>query len=247
MSDIDRLPSNWRRSFINLSTASEAVRGALLQFHPDWNVVYTTFLGDALTAEWAAAKTNGTAAAVTVASSQLTCTAGTDNDGYAGQGFGMHWTADAGVYMESEQSLDNVSDSKIEIGLTDAVDDAGAVALKATPTGTANDWAVLVFDTDDNAEFDIISEIDNGGPAAAAEDVHTIVAGTDFTSIIRGQNDVVSVGIGSGSGNILTIGATTAASLQGGTAITPWWFCQTRTTSTKILTVNYALVAGPIA
>lgn len=244
MADTDRLPGNWRRELNALATASEAVRNGLLTVHPDWHVVYTHFLGDALTAEWATAATNGTAAAVTVASSQLTCTSGTDNDGYAGQGFGLFWTGDAGVYFESEQALDVITTVKLEVGLTDATGDAGAVNVKATPTGTADDFCVVVFDTDDNTQMDIISELDNGGPAANAENIHTLVAATNFTTQFIAQNDVVSVKIGSSYSNTLVAGS---GSMQGGDSVTPWWFSQTRTTASRVLTVEYALCAGPVA
>lgn len=244
MSDSDRLPMKMRQAFNNLSTASDAVRNMSLVYNPDWITIYQQFLGDALPGEWGAAKTNGTAAAVSVASSQLTCTSGTDNDGYAGQGFGLFWKGDNGIYMESEQALDVITTAKLEVGLTDSIADAGAVNAKATPTGTADDFCVIVFDTDDNTQMDIISELDNGGPAANAENIHTLVAATNFTTIFTAQNDDVDVKIGSSVSNATTAGS---GSMQGGDLMSPWWFAQTRTTASRVLTVEYAFVTGPAA
>ena len=240
MSDINRLPSNFARAMRQGTTASEAVRNIIKAFDPTWHVVYTNFLGDALPGEWPAkAGANGTA---TVASSQLTLTATTtDNDG-AGQGFGLFWKGDNGVYFESQQSLDVLTTVKIETGLTDATNDAGAVNAKATPSATATDFCVLVRDTDDNTELDVISQKATG-VAANAENVHTVAAGTDFTTAFIAQNDVVSVQIGSSSGDLAVVGS---GVIEGGTLITPWWFVQSRAGSvTRVYTVEYVLCAGP--
>jgi len=237
MTDINYLPRNYLNSFRRAASASDAVRNALLVANPDYETVYTHFLGDALTAEWPAAKTNGTSAAVTVASSRLTMTTGTDDDGYAGQAFGLFWKGDRGFYMESAQALDTLATSKIEIGVTDATADAGAVDAKATPTATATDFCVLVRDTDDNTDLDLISQKATG-VAANAEGVYAVVAGTVFRTEFRGQNDAVSVFVnGSGVGG---------GAIEGGTLITPWHYAQSRTgTASRILTVEYLLMTGP--
>ena len=245
MAKLDRLPDKARGAFNALNTSSDAVRIMSLNYNPDWYFLYTNFLGDALTAEWAAAATNGTGAAVTIAAGSLTLTTGTSDNGYAGQPFGLFWKGDNGIYMESEQQLDVLTTSKIEIGLTDAVADAGAVAVKATPTGTADDFCVLVRDTDDNTELDVISELDNGGPAANAENVLTVGAATNFTTIFRAQNDFVDVSAGSQVSNADTVGS---GSMQGGDLVTPWWFAQARAaTASRVMTVNYVYCLGPKA
>lgn len=242
MSDINRLPSRFAAAMRQAATASEAVRNIIKAYDPTWHVVYTNFLGDVVPDEWGAAKTNGTSAAVTVASSQLTCTTGTSDDGYAGLGYGLFWKGDNGVYFESQQALDTLTTSKIEVGLTDSIADAGAVNSKATPSATATDFCVLVRDTDDNTQLDIISQKATG-VAANAENVHTVGAATNFTTIFVAQNDVVSVQVGSSIGNIATVGA---GVIEGGTLISPWVFAQARASSaSRILTSEYWLCAGP--
>lgn len=237
MSDINYLPRNWSRAMRRAAAASDAVRNLLLLADPAYETVVEHFLGDALPGAWAAAKTNGTSAANTVASSRLTMTSGTDDDGYAGQAFGLNWAGDRGFYMESGQALNTLATSKIEVGVTDATGDAGAVDAKATPTATATDFCVLVRDTDDNTELDLISQKATG-VAANAEDVYTVVGGTSFRTEFRGQNDFVSVFLNGdhvGNGNI-----------EGGTAITPWWFAQSRAgTASRIFTVEFLIMSGP--
>ena len=245
MSDADRLPSKMRSAMNGLATASEAVRNMSLVYNPDWITIYDQFLGDAIDPRYAAAKTNGTSAAVSVATSQLVMTAGTDNDGYAGQGYGLFWKADFGIYMESAQQYGAaITTAKFEIGLTDATDDAGAVNAKATPSATATDFCVIVFDTDDNTQLDIVSQ-KASGVAANAENIHSaLTAATDFTTIFTAQNDLVDVKIGSTVSNAKTAGS---GVIEGGTLVTPWWFNQTRlvTNANWTFKVGYCFVTGP--
>jgi len=232
------LPRRWGRNLKSAMGAQQGARELLAVYRPDYNTIYSNFLGDALPGEWTAAKTNGTSAAVSVATSQLTLTSGTDDNGYAGQGYGLFWKGDLGMFFEQQGSLSSLTTQKLEIGISDATDDAGAVNTKATPTGTADDFCVLVFDTDDNTEFDLISEIDDGGPTANAEDVHTLVAGTDFTTEFKYQNDVVAVYL-----NGQSVGS---GSCQGGDLVTPWIFTQSRDSSSSgIWTSEYWIVTGP--
>lgn len=222
----------------NAAAASEAVRNILMTGDPAFEVVYTHFLGDALPGEWGAAATNGTAAAVTVASSRLTCTSGTDDDGYAGQGHGLFWKGDRGFYFENFTAIDTIATSKIEVGVTDSLADGGAVLLKATPTATASDFVVLVRDTDDNTELDLISLKNGGAVTANAENVYTVVGGTYFRSEFRGQNDAVSVFVN--GGNVGT------GAIEGGNLITPWVFAQSRAgAASRIATSEYWIMVGP--
>ena len=218
--------------------ASRAIQMMEILHDPRYNAIYDNFLGDLIKDEYDAAKTNGTSAALSVTASQLTLTSGTDDNGYAGFGpSATLWKGDNGVYFESQQSLSSLTTQKMEIGLSDSSQDAGAVATTSTPTGTADDFCVLVFDTDDNTEFDLISEIDNGGPVANAEDVYTLVAGTDFVTEFKMQNDNVAVYV-----NATHVGS---GSMQGGDLCTPWFFTQSRASSSSgVLTVEYLFACG---
>lgn len=242
MADTDRLPFNARRAFRGFNSGQMALEVMARMYNPDWRARYFDFMGDALTAEWGAAKTNGTGATVTVAGGKLVLTSGTDSEGYAGQGFGLFWKGDNGIYMESEQQLDVLATSKIEMGLTDSLADAGAVNVKATPSATATDFAVLVRDADDNTDLDLISQ-DTTTVAARAETIlPAVVAATDFTMVARAQGDIATFAVGSGAGNLLTVGS---GAMQGGSLVTPWWFAQSRTTAARVLSVNYGFIIGP--
>lgn len=238
MSDINYLPSRYQASFRRAAAASAAVRNLMLLYDPNYITVFDNFLGDVIADQYPAAATNGTSAAVTVATSQLILTTGTDDNGYAGQGYGLFWKGDNGIYLESAQSVNSVANVKFEVGLTDATGDAGAVNSKASPSGTADDFCVLILDTDDNAEWDIISELDNGGPVANAEDVFTAVGGTIFTTEFKMQNDLVAVYV-----NGQNVGS---GSCQGGDLMTPWFFTQARAVSdSKTGNIEYFFCTGP--
>ena len=239
MTDYNYLPRNYLRSFRRAANASDAVRNMMLLAHPGYATIFDNFLGDAINATYETAKTNGTSAAVTVAGSQLVMTTGTDDNGYAGLGPWVGWKGDNGIYFESAQSVSSIATGvKFEVGLTDSAQDAGAVATKATPTGTADDFCVLVLDTDDNAEWDIISELDNGGPVANHENVFTAVGGVVFRTEFVMQNDLVAVFI-----NGQNVGG---GSCQGGDLMTPWWFTQARAgTDSRTGNVEYVFCTGP--
>lgn len=238
MVDYNYLPRNYLRSFRRAANASDAVRNMMLSFHPAYATVFDNFLGDAIAGTYETAKTNGTSAAATVSASRLVLTTGTDDNGYAGLGPWVGWKGDNGIYFESTQLLSAITTVKMEIGLSDSAQDAGAVATKATPTATADDFTVLVLDTDDNTEWDIISTLDAGTCTANHENVFAAVAGVPFRTEFVMQNDKVAVfvnGTNKGSGNC-----------QGGDLMTPWVFTQARAgTASRDGSVEYIFCTGP--
>lgn len=231
-------PDNVARSLVSASSAYKAMQNLYDVFNPENNVVMYVPMGDLIPDEWVAAATNGTSAAVSVGSGLLTCTTGTDDDGYAGQAYGLLWTGDRGYASEFVFAPGaTITTIKFEVGMTDAVADAGAVATKATPTGTADDFVVLVYDTDDNTELDIIYELDNGGPAVSAENVATVAGSTYLKAGFRAYGDNVGVTIN---------GVTYTASCQGGDPVTPWVFAQARAaTASRTLGIRWIFCAGP--
>ena len=193
----------------------------------DYKVYDDGFFGDALDAIYPAAKTNGTSAAVTFtehsAGGFLKFISGTADDGYAGQGLGLHFTGDRGILMEAIfKTPAAITTLKFEIGLSDADDDAGAINAKATASLTAADCAVLVFDTDDDTNWAAISA--KGGTATSTQDISDtpVAAATVYRVAIRVEGDSVGYYING------TQVAGHPNAVEGGTALTPWFFCQAR-------------------
>jgi len=186
------------------------------------------FWGDALRDEYPAAKTNGTAAAVTFtehnANGYVELVSGTADNGYGGQGLGHQFTGDRGCLAEFIVVLPAaITTMKFEVGFTDADDDAGAVNVKATPSVTATDCAVFVFDTDDDTNIGFVSA--KAGTAVASQDIQAAAVSTTYRFAVRIQGDAVTAYI---NGTEVT---TAEHVIEGGNALTPWAFCQARAAS----------------
>ena len=209
----------------------------------DYDIFEDKFWGDALRDEYPAAKTNGTSAAVTFAehnsNGYLSLVSGTSDNGYGGQGMGLQFTGDRGVLAEFIVTTPAaVTTMKVEVGLSDADDDAGAVNVKATPSATAGDFAVLCFDTDDDTNWAAISA--KGGTLVGTQDIQAIAASTTYRIAIRVEGDSVGFYL---NGNQV---AGHAAGIEGGTKLTPWVFAQARTGSaSRTLLLNKWRVLQP--
>ena len=220
---------------IEKRTSEGYQRSLLIPGSFDYKTWEDGFEGDQLRAEYPAAKTNGTSAARTFTEHStnafLDLISGTDDDGYAGTGFGLNWTGDRGVLFEAVIKLPAaITGMKFEIGLSDNDQDAGAALdTQATPmTVTASDVAVFVYDHDVNngsdGNLDFVSAI--GGTVTSTATVVAAPSASDTIRVaIRVETDSISAFV---NGNQVAGGT---HSLQGGSKITPWAFVQARAVS----------------
>jgi len=201
--------------------------------HDDWT---DGFFGDGLDARYPGEKITGSgSAAVTLtehsANGFLQLVSGTTENGYAGQGVGMNWTGDRGVLMQAIITTPGtITEWKWECGVTDNDQDAGAVNVKATPSATAADYGVFVFDTDDDTSIAFHSA--KAGTITATEGITTCVASTTYRLAVRVQGDNLVAYI---NGEVV---AEHGNGIEGGSGITPWAFSQVRNTTSKILKLN---------
>jgi hypothetical protein len=212
----------------------------------DYNEFKDDFRGDQLLAIYPAAKTNGTSAAVTFTehnNGQLDFVTGTDDNGYAGQGLGLQYNGDRGVTCEFHiQTPSSLADFKFEAGLADADDDAGAVDVKATPTGTGTDFAVVIYDSDDDSALSLVHS--KAGSLAKVDFALTLAVSTRYHIALRADGDDVkamvrSLGASSGAREEVVANAVAGAGLEGGNDLTPWVFAQARAGSaSKTLILN---------
>lgn len=207
------------------------------------------FLGDTIPAEIVTA-TNGTSAALTptaTTSRGLGLVTGTDDNGYAGMGTSLAFNGDRGVLAEFLLQMPaTITTMKIEAGLTDALNDAGAVNVKATPTATATDFGVLVYDTDDDTNLAAVSA--KGGTVVGSQDL-VALAGSDILYLaVRALGDNVEFFYQkNGMRNPVKVGHGGGAGIEGGSALTPWVFAQARaSTASRTLTALRMRVTGAL-
>ncbi len=218
----------------------------------DYNVFEDKFWGDEIDTIYPTAKVSSGTVTFTEHNPHgfLEFKSGSSNDNYAGQGLGLHFTGDRGFLAEFlVKTPSAVTAFKFEVGMTDDdLTDAGVVTLKqAAPTVKANDAVVLVFDTDDDTTFSMVT-VNGGGTAVenAAPASEVIQASTFYNIAIRCEpTDYAAVYMGvAGSGPMRRIGQQ-ALALEGSVALTPWVFCQTRTGSERILELHKWRVTEP--
>ena len=248
MSNIDFLPRRLDRAFDRLAFP-EAAKAlfAMQQGNPAYVNFWDDFVGDSAgtwpaSANWGYPATAGTGTEViaigALENGALVMTTGANANDSAGQGVGLHWKGDNGIYFICRFKIDSVSSSKFEVGLAAAVaGDTGAVATKATPTFQATigaDCAVFVFDTADDG---LITFVSNGGAVDGNADTIAAAADTYYIVEIVVQDNTAS---GYLNGNLIGSG-----NIEGGTLVTPWVYVETNTTATKTLTVDYIGCVGP--
>ncbi len=204
-----------------------------------YNLWEDDFRGDTLLAEYPAAATNGASAAVTFTEHNnhgfLDFITGTALNGRAGQGVGLQWTGDRGCLAEFLFTTpSSIADFKFECGWADSDAAAGMVLDKGNITGTGTDYAVLVYDTDDNGATDL--QHAKGGTDVAVENATFILAvSTLYYVTLRIDVDNVRATIqgltGTPSAKFTYANATADAGIEGATALTPWFFVQSRSDS----------------
>jgi hypothetical protein len=95
----------------------------------------------------------------------------------------LNWTAQQNAVIAVRLNIDAITTVKMEVGFTDVTTDNGAVNVLATPTGTADDCAVWVFDTDDTAYWQCFGN-KAGTEATKIEDGLAPVAATFETMVV---------------------------------------------------------------
>ncbi len=118
-------------------------------------VVFDDFLGVVLGVEWRTADTGSGSSADAVISAgtngTIVMVTGTASSGYSAISRELNFQGQLNCVMAARIKVNDIEDTKIEVGFTDAHDDAGAVSTLATYSTTATDWVGWIFDTEDTA------------------------------------------------------------------------------------------------
>lgn len=261
----DFLPRRLYNAFSRAGALSDGLKGIIaLQGNPEYVSFWDDFTGTrsgtwpAGTPYAATVGTNTEVIGITQArgGTMTVTTAAADGDS-AGQGFGLNWSGDDGFYFIAKLKISRITLSKLEIGMTDAVGDDGAVALKSGPTFTATDCALFVFDRTDDAEVTFMS---NGGTTDANKDADGLLGAVDF-DIAADTYFIVEI---VGMGPTTATGASTtgdnvagyingqyvgSGNINGASALTPWVYTETLAGASALVTVTVDFwgVVGPRA
>lgn len=249
ITSVDRRPNKYR----NIGGGKGFKRELFEHLGPHvtkWDGPSADFLGDVLDDKYTvtAAGTAGAAAIVAgTLNGILRLTTGTDNDGTAYVTTGLQFKGDHNAVMEARIAVSELEAVKVEVGFTDALADAGAVNVLATPTYTATDCAVVIMDTDDTAPtddpFQFVGVKAGTGITKLEPATVRFVAGEylTFTVALRGDavRYIVEADEGDAAANPYYDSGWQENGIEGGTLVTPWIFAQTRDTDSVNLDIDY--------
>jgi hypothetical protein len=151
----------------------------------------------------------------------------------------LNWTAQQNAVMAVRLKADAITTVKIEVGFTDVTTDNGAVNVLATPTGTADDCAVWVFDTDDTAYWQCFGN-KAGTEATKIEDGLAPVADTFETMIVALRDTNAKFLRLDANGNLTYESAWMTDAITAADKLVPWVGLQLRTGSVdRNLNIDY--------
>ncbi len=208
------------------------------------------FLGTLNTDNWTLANSGGDsvdfAVSTTLTGGVAEGDGGTSNDGYANMFSDIEaWSVDnRPLAITRLQPRTAITDSKFEFGFADAAA-AGQALVKATPTSTGTDYAVIVRDTDDDTSVDMQRD----GTTLAVQSIAgthgvtwTLNAWHTFMIALNEQGESYFWANGS-LGGVLRATAT-AGGPDNDTTLGLFLFTQVRTTSAHEVRCDYIKALG---
>lgn len=238
------VPSRKRMYAVGGDGAHEFLElGIPLGIEPPWD---DNFQGDTIHGGYqsTASGTGAAAAAIStgLVNGQIVLDPGTDDDGRSDLSLGLHYRGDQfAVCIVRFRSGDGLGSMKFEMGFTDVVSgtDPGAVNVKATPTFNATDAAVLVLDTDDDANLTLVGV--KNGTAATTYDFSTALANdTFYYGVVALRDDRAAGYLLDANGNVLERQPASGYmedAITETVLLTPWIFTQNRSASRRRLFV----------
>ena len=209
----------------------------------DQVVMFDDFLGDVLDVEWRTADTGSGSSADAVisagANGTIVMVTGTADNGYSAISRELNFQGQLNCVMAARIKIDDIAAVKMEIGFTDAHDDAGAVNTLATYSTTATDWVGWIFDTDDTAYWQATG-VDSNTEATKIEPSIAPVAATYETLIVALEDTTAHFYRLDANGYQTYRSAPMTGACSKDVSLTPWVFVQSREASdSKTLTVDY--------
>ena len=164
---------------------------------------------------------------------------GTADNGYSALSRELNFQGQLNCVMAARIKVDDIAAVKMEIGFTDAHDDAGAVNTLASYSTTATDWVGWIFDTDDTAYWQATG-VDSNTEATKIVPSIAPVADTYETLIVALEDTTAHFYRLDANGYQTYRSAPMADACSKDVSLTPWIFVQSREASdSKTLTVDY--------
>ena len=245
------LPRRLDQAWPRLGVAGDPLRTLLaLQGNPTYISWWDDFLGAPTgtwpaNAHWSYPADIGTGTQVVgitaAVGGTLTLTTDASGTGSAGQAVGLNWSGDGWAYFVARAQLNTLALSKFEIGITDAVGDDGAVAVKATPTWTADNAALFCRDTTEDTAVTFMSV--NATVASANTDwTGTFANGTYyiFEVVVGGPTSTT----GDNCAGYINGALVASGAITGSAPLTPWFYVEELSASARTLTVDWAACIG---
>ena len=209
----------------------------------DQTVVFDDFVGDVLSVEWQTADTGSGSSADAVISAgtngTIVMVTGTADNGFSAISRELNFQGQLNCVMAARIKIDDIAAVKMEVGFTDAHDDAGAVNTMATYATTATDWVGWVFDTDDTAYWQATG-VDTNTEATKIEPSIAPVNDTYETLIVALEDTTAHFFRLDANGYQTYSSAPMTGACTKDVNLTPWVFVQSRESSdSKTLTVDY--------
>ena len=203
------------------------------------------FQGDALWSGYQSTASGAASAAAAVSTGVVNgaalLDAGTDNSGRSDLSWGLHYQAQLNAVYIARFKIPVLTTRKFEIGFTDVISgtDAGAVNVKATPTFTADNAVVLVFDTNDDTLL-TLAGVKATSVATPANFSTVLVADTYyyFGVALHGDSDSAKGFILDANGAFIEE-QTILSPVTVTTLLTPWLFVQNRAGNAGSMTLDY--------
>ena len=221
--------------------------------HNTWDVVhyFDDFLGDEMRGSGAAPGVyelnTGDDGTFTILADQVNgvaqLSASTGAGGTEEYGFialpELNWSGAQNAVIAVRLSIDAVTAVKVEVGFTDVTTDNGAVNVLATPTGTADDCAVWVMDTDDGLNWQCFGN-KAGTEATKIEPGFPPVAATYETLIVALRDDNAKFLRLDANGSLTFESSWMTAAITAADKLVPWVGVQVRSgTTDRHVNIDY--------
>jgi hypothetical protein len=152
---------------------------------------------------------------------------------------GLSWYGQNNACIACRLHIDTaITTTKVEVGFSDSITNAGVVNALATPTFNATNGVVCIYDTSDTAYWQLAG-VKAATAATKIEDSKAPVADTYQTIIVALENTNAKMFLLNEYNDLIYESAWMADAITATTALVPWVGVQTRTTAARSIGIDF--------